>query len=215
MKMLAFFLACLIGCGVALSEEVSFKGNNFSLKGFEYRNPVFTKLDGVNANVKHDRGVSKIPLEMLDVETRGKLGFDEVAYQAQIQEEARLRKELEEKQAAIQALPLKVECITVKAVDGKARWFFRLHNHKTQPYLDGVKIYVIGGKGDRLGGEVFTAKAGGIEPGMGSVVFFDTNTGLSSTHGDYGIVAFECLFVKNGKSTGEKTEGTVPSSYTL
>ena len=77
-----------------------------------------------------------------------------------------------------------------KKVENKYRWFFDIRNQGTKPFEGSVEIKLKNAKGNTLAFEEFSTKQP-IQPGLGTVVYLDSNTGPPEVHGDYGITGFD------------------------
>jgi hypothetical protein len=85
----------------------------------------------------------------------------------------------------------------VKSVGGKHRYFFDIRNGDQTPFAGSVRIDLIGRAGT-LGRETFQTRSP-IQPGLGTSVYFDINTGPSSVHGEYGITSFQYQVREQGQ----------------
>lgn len=84
---------------------------------------------------------------------------------------------------------IEVTNTTVKEVGGKYRWFYDIRNEGENPFSGEVRIEVINGLGESVYDRTFMV-TDPIYPGVGKSVYFDTSTGPSSIHGEYGVENF-------------------------
>ena len=98
----------------------------------------------------------------------------------------------------------------VKAVGGKHRYFFDIRNDDQTPFAGSVRIELIGGAGT-LGRETFQTRSP-IQPGLGTSVYFDINTGPSSVHGEFGITSFQYQVWEQGRVVASGG-GTISSVF--
>ncbi len=100
----------------------------------------------------------------------------------------------------------------VKKVNGKHRYFFDIRNKDTKPFEGSVTISLFTSKlSNPIAGDTFnTTKA--IEPGLGTSVFTDANTGPQSVHGENGITKFKYV-VKKGDKTVKSGEGAITEKF--
>ncbi len=107
------------------------------------------------------------------------------------------------------SVPVRHRAITVtsqivKSVGGKHRYFFDIRNNDQYPFTGSVRIELIGRAGI-LGRETFETQRS-IQPGLGTFVFFDINTGPPSVHGEYGITFFRYEVWERGQTVASGTD---------
>ncbi len=100
----------------------------------------------------------------------------------------------------------------VKKVDGKHRYFFDIRNNDIKDFEGSVTITLYNDlyKSSLGSGTFDTNKP--IEPGLGTSVHFDINTGPTSVHGEAGITKFKFV-VKKDKQVVSEGEGYISSKY--
>jgi hypothetical protein len=92
-------------------------------------------------------------------------------------------------QMARTAKSIRVESQIVKQVGGKHRYFFDIRNRDEISFNGSVTITLLGDTGP-LARETFSATRP-IEPGLGTSVYVEANTGPVSVHGSFGIKIFQ------------------------
>jgi hypothetical protein len=92
-------------------------------------------------------------------------------------------------QVAQKQIDIVVSSQTVKAVNGKYRYFFDIRNNSEEPFAGGVSVTVVNAEGDSVYDETFSTNQP-ISAGLGTSVYFDINTGPTSVHGVNGIKTY-------------------------
>lgn len=100
--------------------------------------------------------------------------------------------------APTEKLNIVVTSQIIKKVDKKYRYFFDIRNRDTKNFEGSVSIKLLTDKSQSsLAGDTFTTKAP-IEPGLGTSVYADANTGPTSEHGEYGMTRYKYIVKVNG-----------------
>lgn len=110
----------------------------------------------------------------------------------------------------VDKLNVTVTSLNVKLVDGKYRYYFDVRNHDTRPFNGSATIGLYNNKQQTSVGpeETFdTTKP--MEPTLGSMVYFDINTGPPSVHGEYGITHFKFTIKVNNQQVNSG-DGLIP-----
>jgi hypothetical protein len=132
-----------------------------------------------------------------------------------ILEELDQRQAAKEKAEADKPKGIIVTHLITKLVNGKFRYFFRIHNHDATAWTGSATITLLNTQPGVKNGEEKFVSAKPMGPGLASVVYFEARTGPAAVHGDWSVAGFS-YEIKDGagklQSTGKgslvpKTEG--------
>ena len=211
MKALAFFFALMVPMVAVEPLKVA----AVTVKAREYKQATITNLDGIIARVAHADGAARIPIELFPDDIRAKLGYDEASGKARTEAAAKAAAGVAEQNRLRENFPVRIECIAVKMIEGKYRWFFRIKNPHANAFTDSLKITMLNRTPPYTNGsETFQCKEGGIFPGGAAVVYFDTYGGPASVHADFCVEKFKCEPMVNGTLTGRSVTDLVPGELT-
>ena len=100
----------------------------------------------------------------------------------------------------------------VKKVGGKYRYLFEIHNHDSKSFKGSAMISLYNDKQQAaLGQETFDVTQP-LQPSLGSVVYFDSNTGPISQQGGDGITHFKYTIMVNGQEVNAG-DGQITDKY--
>ena len=103
-----------------------------------------------------------------------------------------------------------VQSLTIKQIDGKFRYFFRISNMTAKPFSGTVKITMQNVmKGVTNGGATAFDTSQAIPAGGATTVYVEKNTGPKAVHADASIIGFHYEVISDGASIANGS-GSVP-----
>jgi hypothetical protein len=115
-------------------------------------------------------------------------------------------------QKPVEKMNITVTSLIVKKVDGQYRYFFDVRNHDKKPWSGSATIELYNDKQETSVGSNTFETTSPMQPGLGTSVYFDINTGPHLVHGEYGITHFKYSIKIQGQESN-KGAGKISDKY--